>query len=277
MQLNHILHLFKRYYYIVIIVVLAFFLLVGLILGHVHSVKKRFPGFQNYISIANAGKLYYSGAVSANDARRVAQMFFDVGFFGSNNEEGVAFLDSRFNKFSLIVPFVDNTIMSDIDLLANFMQFEHYLNENSGFDTRIEIAFSDFYLTNIIELPNIDYLKVIAQKHAPLQVHAVNCFHNILYNEQMPSEHVRVMEKAMRKLQYYFPKSMRVDVFFLNQIDNYCVKLYLSKVWWNDKEKLRMINEMANYIEYSGVDKLIEVVLIDNETNEETKIARVRD
>ncbi len=270
------MNILKRHYYIVSIVVVLFTVLLVLVFGHAYAVRKRFPGFENYISIAVNGKLYYSVEISKTEAKRVAQMFYDVYFFNSKKEQ-VAFLGRRFNSLSLLVPQNDIAIMSDLEMLANYKQLEDYLNENSGFDTRIEIAFTDFKLRTYFELPEVDYLKIKAEKQALFKIHAVSVFHSILYNEEMPFDDVKILEKVMGNLKEYFPKNVRIDVFFLHNNNNYCVKLYLPKASWNDVSILHTINDFANYLEYSGIDKKVAVFLIDSGTNEEYEIQRVRD
>jgi hypothetical protein len=275
-RIDVLLNILKRNYQIIMIVFVFLLILLGLVFGHAYSLRKRFPGFENYIVIAVNGKLYYSAEVSKTEAKRVAQMFYDVYFFNSKKEQ-VAFLGRRFNSLSLLVPQNDIAIMSDLEMLANYKQLEDYLNENSGFDTRIEIAFTDFQLRTYYELPEVDYLKIKAEKQALFKIHAVSIFHNILYNDEMPFDDVKILAKVMGNLKGYFPKNVRTDVLFLHNNNNYCVKLYLPKASWNDESILHTINEFANYLEYSGINKKVAVFVIDNNTNEESEILRVRD
>lgn len=275
-RIDVLLNILKRNYQIILIVFVFLLIILGLVFGHAYAIRKRFSGFENYISIAVNGKLYYSAEISKTEAKRVAQLLFDAQYFDGTMEQ-LAFIKPRFNSLSLLVPRDDNSVMSNLEMLANFKQLEEYLNENTGFDTRIEIAFTDFYLETYFELPDIDYLKVIADSHASLKIHAVSIFHNILYNEEMPFDDVKILEKVMGNLKYYFPKYEKMDVLFLNNNNNYCVKLYLPKARWDDASTLQTINDFANYLEYSGIDKMVAVFLIDSSTNEEFEIIRVRD
>ena len=105
-----------------------------------------------------------------------------------------------------------------------------------------------------------------------MQPYQINDLHTIFYNSSMPIEDVKKVENAVKRLKAYFPINKRIDIVFLNTEPDYTIKFFVVKDLWGKDGVIKRLKSTVDYIENNGVDKNINLVLIDNQTFEEKHI-----
>ena len=76
----------------------------------------------------------------------------------------------------------------------------------------------------------------------------------------------------MRKLKGYFPPDERVDIVLLNKGDRYIIKFFVIKDLWNNPAITERLKKTVDYIRMNGIEKIMELYLVDNNDFSETKI-----
>lgn len=109
-------------------------------------------------------------------------------------------------------------------------------------------------------------------KVADLEKYQISELHTIYHNSSMPIEDLIKVEGAIKSLKNYFPVDKKIAIIFLNEKNNYTIKVYLPKNYWEDKQMIQKNESLIDYIKSSGVSKDITLVLIDNKTLEEKEM-----
>jgi hypothetical protein len=139
-------------------------------------------------------------------------------------------------------------------------------------DKRIEIGFTDINLLNSFELKEINISNpVVYEPLLYLQQYQINDFHTIYYNSNMPVVEVKKVEDAVKRLKAYFPINQRIDIVFLNNGNDYTIKFFVVKNLWQNPAITDRLKSTVDYIKNNGIDKNINLILIDNQTFEEKK------
>ncbi len=229
-------------------------------------------GYEKNITVDTNVTLYYSKNIEDLKSERIASVIKQSGFMeGSEGADLFVNTEENFYRLKFVLP--DTSILSDTILLSDFNEFENYLNYNLILDKRIEIGFTDINLLNNFELKEIEFDK--QQVYEPilyLQPYQINDFHTIFYNSTMSIEDVKKVEKTIKKLKAYFPVNQSIDIVFLNTEPDYTIKFFVLKDLWQNDEVIKRLKSTIDYIESNGVDKNINLVLIDNQTFEEKQI-----
>ena len=192
--------------------------------------------------------------------------------FIEGSEGADLFLDEDLMNYRLKFV-VDTSNLSDPLVIYEFNELKKYINDNLNFDKPIEILFTDICLVDEFELPENDNSNLqVYEPLIDLQTYQINDFHIIYYNLIMPIEDVRIVGEAIKRLKGYFPVHQRIDIVFLNNDHNYSIKFFVSKNFWQEPAIIDMLKSTVDYIKNSGIEKQINLVLIDNQTNEETQI-----
>ena len=130
-------------------------------------------------------------------------------------------------------------------------------------------------MVNEFELPENDDSNLQAYEQMfYLQTYPISDFHTIHYNVSMPIEDIRIVREAIKRLKGYFPAHQRIDIIFLNDDDNYSIKFFVSKDLWQNTSIIDMLKSTVDYIKNSGIERSINLVLIDNQTYEENIIKK---
>jgi hypothetical protein len=229
-------------------------------------------GYEKTISIEKNVKLHHSKDIEDLKSQRIATQIKQSGFMEAS--EGVdLFLDTEGNFYRLKFVLSDASVLSDTMLLSDFNGLEKYLNYNLNLDKKIEIGFTDINLLNNFELQEIELNnQQIYEPVLNLQPYQINDFQTIFYNSSMPIEDVKKVESSVTKLKTYFPINQRIDIVFLNTEPDYTIKFFVVKDLWQDEGVSKRLKSTVDYIESSGIDKNINLVLIDNQTFEEKQI-----
>ncbi len=179
--------------------------------------------------------------------------------------------EGDFYRLKFVLP--DSSVLSDTVILSDFNGFENYLNYNLNLEKKIEIGFTDINLLNSMELKEIKFDN--QQVYEPilyLQPYQVNEFHTIYYNSTMPIEDVKKVESTVKRLSSYFPINQQVDIVFLDTEPDYTIKFFVVKDLWQNAGVTERLKSTVDYIKSSGVNKKINLVLIDNQTFKEIQI-----
>jgi hypothetical protein len=88
----------------------------------------------------------------------------------------------------------------------------------------------------------------------------------------MPIEDVKKVESSIRRLKAYFPANQRIDIVFLNSGPDYTIKFFIDKNNWQNRDLIKRLQSTVEYIKNSGIDKTINIVLIDSRTYEEKRL-----
>jgi hypothetical protein len=229
-------------------------------------------GYEKNITVDKNVNLHYSKDIEDLKSERIATVIKQSGFM-EGSEGADLFLNKEGNFYRLKFVLPDTSVLSDTMLLSDFNGFENYLNYNLNFNKKIEIGFTDINLLNSFELKEIEFDN--PQVYEPilyLQPYQINEFHTIYYNSSMPIEDVKKVESTVKRLKSYFPINQRIDIVFLDTEPNYTIKFFVVKDLWQNAGVTERLKSTVDYIKSSGVDKNINLVLIDNQTFEEKQI-----
>ena len=227
--------------------------------------------YDKEINIDKNVRLHYSQKIDKLKSQKIAEIIKQSGFM-EGSEGADLFLDEDLMNYRL--KFVaDTSNFSDPSVIYEFNELKKYINDNLNFDKPIEILFTDICLVDEFELPENDNSNLqVYEPLTDLQTYPINDFHTIYYNLIMPIEDVRIVVEAIKRLKGYFPVHQRIDIIFLNNDNNYSIKFFVSKNFWQEPHLIDMLKSTVDYIKNSGIEKHINLVLIDNQTNEETQI-----
>ena len=128
--------------------------------------------------------------------------------------------------------------------------------------------FSTIIMTNVSDEIG-DYERAMKKD---LQAYQINDSHTIFYNLSMPVEDVKIVGDAVKRLKGYFPVNRHIDIIFLNNDNHYSIKLFVSKDLWQESAVIDRLKNTVDYIKNSGINKPINLILIDNQSHEEKQI-----
>lgn len=229
-------------------------------------------GYEKSINIEKNVILHYNKKIDESKSQMIANVIKQSGFM-EGSEGADIFLSDEIKNYRLKFVLADTSLLSDTLVISDFNGFENYLNYNLNIDKRIEIGFTDINLLNSFELREI----IISnpQIYEPLlylQPYQINDFHTIYYNSNMPVEEVKRVEDAVKRLKAYFPINQRIDIVFLNNGNDYTIKFFVVKNLWQNPAITDRLKSTIDYIKNNGINKNINLVLIDNQTFEEKQI-----
>ncbi|MGE4287547.1 MAG: hypothetical protein AB7E36_02570 [Salinivirgaceae bacterium] len=229
-------------------------------------------GFEKTVVVDKNIKLHHSKAIESEKAQQLAWVIKQSEFLeGSEGADLFLNTEEKFYRLKFIVP--DTTVLSDTLLQTDFNHFERYLNHNLNLDKHLKIGFTDSELENSYELSETTFEAL--QVYEPLfylAQYPLNDFHNIFYNALMPIEDVKKVESSIRRLKAYFPSNQRIDIVFINSGSDYTLKFFIDKNNWQNRDITKRLQSTVEYIKNSGIDKTINIVLIDSRTYEEKQL-----
>ena len=229
-------------------------------------------GYEKSLSVDKNVKLYFSKDVDELKTERIASVIKQSGFMeGSEGADLFLSNEKNFLRLKFVLP--DMSVLSDTMFISNFNGFENFINYHLNLDKKIKIGFTDINLLESFELKEMEFDN--PQGYEPalyLQPYQVNDFHTIFYNLSMPIEDVKKVESTVKRLKTYFPENQRIEIIFLNSEPNYTIKFFVAKNLWQDKGITDRLKSTVDYIKSSGIDKIINIVLIDNQTFEEKQM-----
>jgi hypothetical protein len=229
-------------------------------------------GFERTVVVDKNVKLHYSKTIEAEKAQQLAAVIKQSEFL-KGSEGADLFLNTEENFYRLKFVLPDTTVLLDSQLRSDFNYFERYLNHNLNLDKHLKIGFTDRKLENSYELSETAFEEL--QVYEPLlylEHYPINDFHTIFYNALMPIEEVKKVESSIRRLKAYFPTNQRIDIVFLNSGPDYTIKFFIDKNNWQNQEITKRLKSIVEYIKNSGIDKTINIVLIDSRTYEEKQL-----
>ena len=125
-----------------------------------------------------------------------------------------------------------------------------------------------FQRLNEFNLPEKNNSKLLSD----LQSYQINDFQTIYYNSSMPIEDVRIVGNSVQRLKGYFPDNQRIDIIFQNNGNNYSIKFFVPSNFWQEPAVVDRLKSTTEYIKNSGIEKPINLVLIDNQSHKEKQI-----
>ncbi len=229
-------------------------------------------GYEKNLSVDKNVTLYYSKDIDGLKSQQIATTIKQSRFMeGSEGADIYLNNENNFYRLKFVLP--DTSLLADTLLISEFNTFENFLNYNLNLDKKIEIGFTDINLSKNFEL--VEVKSENPQVYEPilhLQSYMINDFHTIFYNSTMPIEDVKKVENTVRKLKAYFPINERIDIIFLNSEPDYTIKFFVLKDLWQNEGVTYRLKSAVDYIKGSGINKKINLVLIDNQTFEEKQI-----
>jgi len=245
------------------------------------NVSNEYRDYFRAVQLKNYGKrininknviLHYSKKIDESKSQKIAEIMKQSGFL-EGSERADLFFDEELMYYSLKFVIPDTSNLSEPIIISDFNRLKKYINHNLNFDKQIEILFTDAYLVNVFELPDSDESNLqVYEPMLHLQTYQINDFHTIYYNFNLPIEDIRIVGVAVSRLKGYFPDNHRIDIIFLNDDNNYSIKFFVSKSLWQEPAIIDRLKSTVDYIKDSGIDKPINLVLIDNQTFEESQI-----
>ncbi len=229
-------------------------------------------GYENSITVDNNVKLYYSKDVEDLTSQKIADFIKQSGFT-EHSEGAEIFLSAENNFYRLKFVLTDTSILSDTLLLVGLNKFEKQLNYNLVLDRKVEIGFTDTHLLESFELEEVETnSQHLYEPMLYLQQFKINDFHSIYYNLSMPVDEVKKAAEAIKRLNSYFPENRAVTIIFLNSEPDYTIKFFINKEAWQIIDVTDRFKSTVDYIKDNGIDKNINIIMIDNRTFEEKEI-----
>jgi len=232
-------------------------------------------GYDKRINIDKNVFLHYNKRIDESKSQKIAEIIKQSGFL-KDIENADLFFDEELMYYSLKFVIPDTSHLSDPLVITEFNKLKKYINYNLDFDKQIEILFTDIYLVTVSklsDLPDPDHSNL--QGYEPilyLQSYQVNDFHTIYYDLNMPVEDVKIVARAITRLKGYFPDHHRIGVIFLNNKNYYTIKFFVSENLWQEPATLYRLRSIVDYIKDIGIEKPINLVLIDHQTYQEIQI-----
>lgn len=229
-------------------------------------------GYDKSISVIDKVTLHYPKEMDVTKPEKIAQIIKQTRFMEGSQGADLYFSDER-NCYILKFVIADISVLSDTSLMYNFNQYERFLNANLKFDKPIKIGFTDTNLGRNITLPKIN--TTASETNEPLRdllAYKVNSLHTIYYSTNMPIEDVKKVGVAITKLKAYFPIDQPIDIIFLNNGNEYTIKLFVAKQFWQNPSTENKVISILDYIKGCGINKDIKLVLVDSQTAEEKQI-----
>lgn len=228
--------------------------------------------YEKSLSVNENVSLYYSKEFDELKSQRVATVIKQSGFMDGIEGADLFLSDEKeYYRLKFVLP--DKSVLSDTMLISDFNGFEKYINYNVNLDKSIEIGFTDINLLENYELVEPEFEN--QQVYEPLlylQAFQINDFHTIYYNSFMPIADIKKVEQTIKKLKAYFPINQRIDIVFLDSEVEYTIKFFVVKDLWHNDGVTKRLKSTVDYIKSNGINKNINLVLIDNKTFEETRI-----
>lgn len=216
--------------------------------------------------------LYFNKQIDESKSQMVANTIKQSGYL-EGSEGSDLFLSDEKKNYRLKFVITDTSVVSDSFIINDFNRLENFLNYNLNLDKRIEIGFTDINLAKDFELTHLNFVDPqIYQPLLYLQAYEVNEFHTIYYNSNMVVKDVKKVENSMKRLKAYFPSNQKIDIIFLNNGNDYTIKFFVLKNLWKEPANIERLKSTVDYIKNSGIDKKINLVLIDNQSFNEVKL-----
>lgn len=238
------------------------------------TISHSFYGFEKCVSIDRNINLYYSKVMGNRDARIIAKTIDKSGFFKKTKRADI-FLDSEDSVYNLRFVIVDTAFLSDTFFIYNYNTLEKIINTETEIGMPLKISFLDTYLVNEYTLKKIDLDQYTTiSLCADLKTLKVSSKHMIYYDKTVSENMVKNVEETMKNLPGYFPRRQMIDLVILNTKPTYTIQLFVPKNQWRKKEVIQRIKLAIQYIELGEIDRRIEIVLIDPNTQAQYKVKR---
>jgi len=232
-------------------------------------------GYEKSIDVNENVVLYYNDEIKEAKTKEIANELKNSGYFNGSRGADL-FLDNQKDHYKLKFVLPDTSVIQDPLFVRDFNEFENYLNDNLSFSKKILIGFTDINLSYDFDLP--EYEDNTNKTYSPLmnlERYKVSDYHTIFYNNSMPIADVKKLEQAIKNLKNYFPEDQTIDVILLNNGKDYTIKFFVNKALWQRPTIINSLKSTVEYVKACGIEKEINLVLIDNRTFDERQICRV--
>jgi len=247
-------------------------LLNGFVLNEAATESRATPhkGYEKEIIINENSVIHYNKEINEAVPRQIVQLMTKNGFINPDLATEI-FLDIENNTYKL--KFVkEDSILNFKDVVIGFNVLELKLNTNLKFDKEIVVEFTNEDLTKPIQLPRNAIDKKTAEEIFRLKVYHIDDYHTIQYNQAMPLSEVKKIGEGVRRLKNYFPEKNKIDLIFLNKGSFYTIKMFVQKKYWDTPAILERSRSIVRYFKDSGVQKKINLMLVDFMTFEQISI-----
>ena len=243
---------------------------IGIFLIVISSIEP-FPGYEKEINVDDKVVLHYSKKIDEDQLSIVNLLLKQSGFF--EETQGADLFLSSNSKLLNLKLIIDPEVLSDSLIISDFNDFEKYLNYNMIGDRKIKLSFTNELLSEDYDIPDTtNYQYSLEDELFYLHSYQIGENHTIHYNAPTPLSDIQVVASSIRKLKGYFPEDNEVDIVFLNKGDNYVIKFFVSKELWYIPAVTDRLKSTVEYIRKNGINKNIDLYLIDNKDLEEIRI-----
>jgi hypothetical protein len=228
-------------------------------------------GYKYNIQVNEQVNLHYDKRIADEESDMIKLLLDQSGFF-DNSEGADLFLSNNKGLYELKM-IVDREILTDTLIINELNTFEKFLNYNIAGDRRIKLSFTDELMKESYEAPwQEDPGKNPEEELMYLMQYQVSENHAVLYNVLTPVNDIEVLARSMSKLKGYFPPAEKVDIVLLNKGDRYIIKFFVIKELWNNQAITERLRKTVEYIRMNGIQKSIDIYLIDSHDYSETMI-----
>ncbi len=228
--------------------------------------------FERSVSVKDNVKLYHNEGIEDEISQLIATTIKQTGFI-QDVEDADLILDAKDDYYNLKLLIVDTSIFTDRAFIHAVKGFERELNLNLNLNKNIKVGFVDINLSKDYKLADLE----VGEQYQTgpmrdLKAYQVNDFHTIMHNPSMPIEDVKKVEVTLKRLGVYFPVNKRIDIIFLNTGANYTIKFFVPKDDWDKEGLIDRLKGTVSDIKNNGIERPINLVLVDNQTFEEKQI-----
>lgn len=229
-------------------------------------------GYNNSIKITKSIKIYFKGNLNKATCDSIGQVINNSGFIGSYEKVDL-FLNDEKKHYKLRFVLQDVGILRDTFAMASYHSFENYLNDSIDFlEKDIKIGFTDRSLKGKYTFPKMNFKENSTFRvKSNLLRYRINSNQTVYYNESMPMTDIKSLEQSINTLHGYFPKWKDLEVIFINNGDDYTLKLFAYKPHMLSNDTYNRLKDTHHYIQ-GDIETNINLVLIDTQNQREKAI-----
>lgn len=233
-----------------------------------HIFWGKMDGYAGKVKVKNKVYLHYKEDVDKSIAKKVAYIL-DWSTYFDQSYRGDIFLKDRHKFYRMDIVLVSPQILQDSAVLNSFNTMEQFLNANLSIGKPIKIGFTNSELTETYDLEKVDLDKEVREENGMrLKKYTITPLQHVYYNDSIQMEDVKVVEKAVRSLKYYFPINNKTDIFLIKIDETYQLKLFVEKSNWEKQDLLFRLKEILSYVEYES-EKDMQLYQIDKNSGDE--------
>lgn len=220
--------------------------------------------YDKEIRITNNASLYYSSKIDSNKVTQLIACIDSLDLWEESTRSDLLLSENA--DFYKLIFLINDTILSDEDLIFGFNFFEDLLNSHLNFPKKIEIFFVESDINDDVELVEMEIHNPDIYK--PLLYFSnydINDKQKIFFNYSTPKEYVNLVEEAIIQSANISPyKSLTVILIVKEEV--LVMKYFVEKVHTFEINEREIFIKIVDYLQQNGIDEEIQLIAVDAKT-----------